>query len=64
MNVMLLKLYVKFQSLMNREDGQDLVEYALALALIALVAAAGMSALASGINDAFNTISTTLANSL
>jgi hypothetical protein len=31
MNVMLLKLYVKFQSLMNREDGQDLVEYALAL---------------------------------
>jgi len=64
MNVMLLKLYVKFQSLMNREDGQDLVEYALALALIALVAAAGMSALASGINDAFNTISTTLATNL
>jgi len=34
MNTMLLKLYVKFQDLMNREEGQDLVEYALVLALI------------------------------
>ena len=28
MNTMLIKLYVKFQELMNREEGQDLVEYA------------------------------------
>ena len=34
MNTMLLKLYVKVQDLMNREEGQDLVEYALVLALI------------------------------
>jgi hypothetical protein len=27
MNDMLLKLYVKFQELKNREEGQDLVEY-------------------------------------
>jgi pilus assembly protein Flp/PilA len=64
MNDMLLKLYVKFQGLMGREDGQDLVEYSLVVALIALGAVAGMSALASGINNAFNTISTTLASSL
>jgi pilus assembly protein Flp/PilA len=50
MNTMLLKLYVKFQDLMNREEGQDLVEYALVVALIALGATAGMSALAGGIN--------------
>jgi pilus assembly protein Flp/PilA len=64
MNDMLLKLCVTFQDLKNREDGQDLAEYALVVALIALGAVAGMSALASGINIAFNTISTTLAESL
>ena len=35
MNNMLLKLYVKFQDLKNHEEGQDLVEYALVVALIA-----------------------------
>jgi pilus assembly protein Flp/PilA len=64
MNEMLLKLHVMFQNLKNREDGQDLVEYALVVALIALGAVAGMGALASGINTAFNTISATLATSL
>ena len=36
------------------EDGQDLVEYALVVALLAFGAAAGMSSLASGINGAFS----------
>jgi pilus assembly protein Flp/PilA len=35
MNNLLLKLYVKFQELKNHEEGQDLVEYALVVALIA-----------------------------
>jgi pilus assembly protein Flp/PilA len=61
---MLLKLYVKFQDLTSREEGQDLVEYALVVALIALGAVAGMKALAGGVNSAFLTISTTLLNSL
>jgi pilus assembly protein Flp/PilA len=39
-----------------RQDGQDLVEYALVVALIALAATAGMGKLASGINSAFSTI--------
>jgi len=60
MNNLLLKLYVKFQDLKDREEGQDLVEYALVVALIALGATAGMTALAGGINKAFNQISTTL----
>ena len=61
MNTMLLKMYVKFQDLANREEGQDLVEYALVVALIAFGATAGMKALAGGLNVAFDNISSTLA---
>jgi pilus assembly protein Flp/PilA len=61
MNTMLLKLYVKFQDLMNREEGQDLVEYALVLALIALGATASMKVLAGAISTEFLSISSQLA---
>jgi pilus assembly protein Flp/PilA len=57
---MVLKLYVKFQDLASREEGQDLVEYALVVALIAFGATAGMNSLATGLNTAFSGISTTL----
>jgi pilus assembly protein Flp/PilA len=60
MNTMLLKVYIKFQDLATREEGQDLVEYALVVALIAFGATAGMKALAGGLNTAFNNISSTL----
>ena len=40
----LLNLYVKFQGLKNSEEGQDLVEYALLVALIALCASAASKA--------------------
>ncbi len=60
MNTMILKLYVKFQDLASREEGQDLVEYALVVALIAFGATAGMQSLATGLNAAFQGISTTL----
>jgi len=43
---------------MSREEGQDLVEYALVVALIALGATASMSALAKAISTEFGTIST------
>ena len=64
MNRFLLKLYVKLQDLTSREEGQDLVEYALVVALIAFGAVSGMKALAHGLNTAFNTISTTLSTSV
>jgi pilus assembly protein Flp/PilA len=64
MNNLLLKLYIKYQDLKNGEEGQDLVEYALVVALIAFGATAGMTALAGGINSAFNTISTKLSTNL
>jgi pilus assembly protein Flp/PilA len=64
MNNLLLKLYVKLQELKDREEGQDLVEYALVVALVAFGATAGMGALAGGINTAFNNISTKLAGDI
>jgi pilus assembly protein Flp/PilA len=60
MNFLLFKLYVRFQELVVREEGQDLVEYALVVALIAFGATAGMKALATGLDKAFGGISTTL----
>jgi pilus assembly protein Flp/PilA len=59
---MLLKMYVKVQDLLNREEGQDLIEYALIAALIALAATVAMKGLANGISGAFNNISTQLGN--
>ena len=57
----LMNLYVKFQSLKNGEEGQDLVEYALLVALIALVCIAGVNNVATAINSVFTNISSTLA---
>jgi pilus assembly protein Flp/PilA len=64
MNQMMLKTYLKLQALMNREEGQDLVEYALVVALIAFGAVAAMKGLSTEINTAFNVISSDLATSL
>ncbi len=61
MNTMLLSLYVKFQDLMNREEGQDLVEYALLVSLIALACISGVSSIAGAITAVFSKISTSLA---
>lgn len=64
MKDMMLKLYVKMQTLMANEEGQDLVEYALVVALIAFGAIAGMSALSGELNTAFNTISNKVSSAL
>ena len=61
MKAQLWKLSIKIQNLLKREDGQDLIEYALVVALVAFAATAGMKTLATGLNTAFNHISTTLA---
>jgi pilus assembly protein Flp/PilA len=55
----LVKLSVMLQILKD-ENGQDLIEYALVVALIAFAATAGMSALATKLNAAFISIGTTL----
>jgi pilus assembly protein Flp/PilA len=55
-----LMLCVKIQNQLTREEGQDLIEYALVVALIALAATAGMKTLAGDINAAFTSIGATL----
>lgn len=49
---------------LKEEEGQDLVEYALVVALIAFGAVAAMQGLSSEINTAFQTISSELASSI
>jgi pilus assembly protein Flp/PilA len=47
-------------SLRRREDGQDLLEYALLVALIALVAVAAVTAAGVKVNAIFNAIANAL----
>jgi pilus assembly protein Flp/PilA len=60
-----LKFYVKIQvikdALIREESGQDLVEYALVIALIALGATASMTTLAGAFSTAFGKVGTKLA---
>jgi pilus assembly protein Flp/PilA len=60
LNSLFLKWHLQFQDLLSRDEGQNLVEYALVVALIAFGATAGMSALAKGLNAAFGNISSKL----
>jgi pilus assembly protein Flp/PilA len=59
MKDMLLKMYVKAQ-ILHEDHGQDLIEYALVVALIAFAATVGMNSVASNINVAFTKIGTKL----
>jgi pilus assembly protein Flp/PilA len=60
----LMKLSVKLQLLLENEEGQDLVEYALVVAMIAFAATVGMNSLAGSINNAFISIGTQLAGAV
>jgi pilus assembly protein Flp/PilA len=60
----ILKLYVIIQCWATREEGQNLVEYALIVALVAFATTTALKTLGSGLKTAFSTISTTLASSL
>jgi pilus assembly protein Flp/PilA len=52
------------KNLLNRlwkeEQGQDLIEYALLVALVALAAAVGMNSLATAINSEFSKLGSSL----
>jgi pilus assembly protein Flp/PilA len=54
-------LKVTLSNLLHDESGQDLVEYALVAAIIALGATAAMTSLATTISTAFTTVGTKLA---
>jgi pilus assembly protein Flp/PilA len=58
MNTLLLKLYLKSQDLKNYEEGQDMVEYALVVALLSLAAISAMQGVGAAIVGQYNNIST------
>ena len=60
MNIRINEIGAIIQKFVDNQEGQDLIEYALVVALIALAATAGMSTLAGDINTAFGNIGTTL----
>jgi pilus assembly protein Flp/PilA len=55
-----LLMCISLQNRLESEEGQDLIEYALVVALIALGATAGMRSLATAINNAFGTVGSSL----
>ena len=60
----ILKLYMKMQNLkeavIRNQSGQDLIEYALVVSLIALAATVGMTTVATKIGTAFTAVGTKL----
>jgi pilus assembly protein Flp/PilA len=58
---MVFAVCMKFRDLMHREEGQDLVEYALLVALIALALVGGVKHVATAVNSVFTNVSSSLA---
>jgi pilus assembly protein Flp/PilA len=57
---MMLSLITRLQSIGRREEGQDLLEYALLVALIALVAVGAITLAGKNVNTIFGQIATAL----
>jgi len=56
-----MNLINRFRSLARREEGQDLIEYALLVGLISLVAVAAIGLAGGSVNSIFQTIQAQLA---
>ena len=56
----MLMLYIKIQNLLSQDEGQDLVEYALVVALVALGATAALGSLGSKLSSIFGSITSAL----
>ncbi len=64
MNKLMINILVKVQDLLKNEEGQDLVEYGLVVALVAFGAVAAMKALGSEISVVFSDITSTLTSAV
>ena len=64
MQQLLMEQYVRIQTFLADESGQDLIEYSLVVALIAFAAIAGMNSVANDINQAFSKIGSKLVSSI
>ena len=58
------KFAITCQNLLSDEQGQDMVEYALVLGLVALGATAAMTTLAGTIGSAFTTVGASLTSAV
>jgi Flp pilus assembly pilin Flp len=56
MNDLFLHLYVRSLAFVEREEGQDLVEYALLCALVALSLVASMKSMGTALSTQFSKI--------
>jgi pilus assembly protein Flp/PilA len=63
MNKMTLK-YMQLVAILKADEGQDLIEYALVVALIAFAAVGAMGTLAGDINTAFANIGSRLSSAV
>jgi len=64
MNTLARTFTAMFSSVLNDESGQDLIEYALVAAIIALGAVAAMTTLATGIGTAFTSVGSKLTGAI
>ena len=60
MNAFQLALNTFFRQVLVRQEGQDIVEYSLVLACVALGCTTGMGTLAGGVTSVFSAVTTTL----
>lgn len=58
---MLSMLALKLQMILNREEGQDLIEYALLVGLISLAAVAAIGPIGNDVNAIYTKIAAQLA---
>ena len=55
-----MRLFTNLRAFVRRDDGQDLLEYALLVALIALVAVGAITAAGTNVNTIFANIAAAL----
>ena len=61
---MIKTLYLHVRSFVGREEGQDLVEYALVTSLIAFGAAVGMQSIATSIDNVFDAVTDVISTNI
>jgi pilus assembly protein Flp/PilA len=60
MNNTLLKLYCKLKIMMTNDEGQDLVEYALVIAIVSIAALTTLGTVSGAVTAVFHDITTAL----
>jgi pilus assembly protein Flp/PilA len=56
------ELLLKLKTFWNREEGQGLVEYALILVLVSIVAIGALAAIGTNVTNVLQTVANTLSN--